>query len=117
MAGQARARPKRLKPRPSLAGAWGSLGRDLALKEAPREPAGRRLSQLGLDLGVRDFDHHCPFTRNCIGARNYSCFIAFLVSVRRAHAACALHCIQAACALTPHLRYTLLHPRHTLHLR
>jgi archaellum biogenesis protein FlaJ (TadC family) len=30
---------------------------------------------------VRDFDHHCPFTRNCIGARNYSCFIAFLVSV------------------------------------
>ena len=69
------------------------------------------------DNCVRDFDHHCPFTRNCIGARNYSCFIAFLVSVRRAHAACALHCIQAACALTPHLRYTLLHPRHTLHLR
>jgi hypothetical protein len=33
------------------------------------------------DNCVRDFDHHCPFTRNCIGARNYSCFIAFLVSV------------------------------------
>lgn len=33
------------------------------------------------DNCVRDFDHHCPFTRNCIGSRNYSFFIAFLVSV------------------------------------
>jgi len=30
---------------------------------------------------VRDFDHHCPFTRNCIGARNYPWFVLFLVSV------------------------------------
>jgi len=30
---------------------------------------------------VRDFDHHCPFTRNCIGVRNYPYFILFLVSV------------------------------------
>ena len=33
------------------------------------------------DNCVRDFDHHCPFTRNCIGARNYPFFINFLVSV------------------------------------
>lgn len=33
------------------------------------------------DNCVRDFDHHCPFTRNCIGARNYPFFILFLVSV------------------------------------
>ena len=51
VAGQARARPKRLKPRPSLAGAWGSLWHALALKEAPGEPAGRRLSYLVCDAG------------------------------------------------------------------
>lgn len=32
------------------------------------------------DNCVLDFDHHCPFTRNCIGARNYSSFILFLTS-------------------------------------
>lgn len=32
------------------------------------------------DNCVRDFDHHCPFTRNCIGARNYGPFVMFLVS-------------------------------------
>ena len=30
---------------------------------------------------VRDFDHHCPFTRNCIGGRNYPFFLLFLLSV------------------------------------
>jgi len=33
------------------------------------------------DNCVREFDHHCPFTRNCIGARNYASFICFLLSV------------------------------------
>ena len=33
------------------------------------------------DNCVRDFDHHCPFTRNCIGARNYGFFICFLSSL------------------------------------
>ena len=34
-----------------LAGAWGSLGRDLAPRAAPEEPAGRRLCHLGFDTG------------------------------------------------------------------
>ena len=33
------------------------------------------------DNCVLEFDHHCPFTRNCIGARNYTFFILFLCSV------------------------------------
>ena len=33
------------------------------------------------DNCVLDFDHHCPFTRNCIGARNYPWFVTFLSSV------------------------------------
>ena len=36
---------------PGLAEAWGSPRHDLALKEASGEPAGRRLRQLGLDMG------------------------------------------------------------------
>jgi len=32
------------------------------------------------DNCVRDFDHHCPFTRNCIGRRNYGPFVMFLCS-------------------------------------
>jgi len=33
------------------------------------------------DNCVLEFDHHCPFTRNCIGARNYASFVCFLLSV------------------------------------
>ena len=44
------------------------------------------------DNCVRDFDHHCPFTRNCIGARNYAFFILFLVSVSLSLAALLFSC-------------------------
>eukprot|EP00964_Phaeocystis_antarctica_P126589 scaffold90263_cov69-Phaeocystis_antarctica.AAC.4 len=44
---------------PSLAEAPGSLERDLALREAPGEPAGRRLSHLVFGIG-----HHVPRHRN-----------------------------------------------------
>ena len=45
------------------------------------------------DNCVRDFDHHCPFTRNCIGARNYSSFIAFLMSVSVSLGALLISCL------------------------
>jgi palmitoyltransferase ZDHHC9/14/18 len=45
------------------------------------------------DNCVRDFDHHCPFTRNCIGARNYPCFLLFLVSVSASLAALLFSCL------------------------
>ena len=44
---------------PRLAVPSGSLRRDLALKQASRAPAGRRLSQLGVDLGA----HYVAFLR------------------------------------------------------
>ena len=33
------------------------------------------------DNCVLELDHHCPFTRNCIGARNYPFFLLFLLGV------------------------------------
>jgi len=44
------ARALQAADRPRLAGAWGSLGYDLALREASGAPAGRRLSQLVFDM-------------------------------------------------------------------
>jgi len=48
------------------------------------------------DNCVRDFDHHCPFTRNCIGARNYCFFILFLVSVSASLGALIFSCLVLA---------------------
>jgi hypothetical protein len=48
------------------------------------------------DNCVREFDHHCPFTRNCIGARNYPFFLTFLVSC-----CLALADVGASCMLLP----------------
>lgn len=45
------------------------------------------------DNCVRDFDHHCPFTRNCIGARNYPFFLLFLISVSLSLGALLLSCV------------------------
>jgi palmitoyltransferase ZDHHC9/14/18 len=45
------------------------------------------------DNCVRDFDHHCPFTRNCIGARNYPFFLLFLISVSLSLGALLLSCM------------------------
>ena len=54
-------RPRPIRPdsaaqatgRPRLAGAWGSLRRDLTLREADGAPAGRILSQRVFDIGLR----------------------------------------------------------------
>lgn len=45
------------------------------------------------DNCVRDFDHHCPFTRNCIGSRNYPFFLLFLISVSLSLAALLVSCL------------------------
>ena len=42
---------------------------------------------------VRDFDHHCPFTRNCIGGRNYPFFLLFLLSVSFSLGALLVSCL------------------------
>ena len=47
---------------PRLAGAWSSLRRDLALREASGEPAGRGLSQLVFDVRPRK---DLPIGRGC----------------------------------------------------
>ena len=48
------------------------------------------------DNCVRDFDHHCPFTRNCIGARNYAFFILFLISISLSLGALLFSCVVLA---------------------
>ena len=45
------------------------------------------------DNCVRSFDHHCPFTRNCIGARNYPFFLLFLISISLSLGALLLSCL------------------------
>ena len=52
---------------PWLAGAWGSLEHDLALREAYEEPAGRSL-------------HHLVFDMVLYTSRRYSCGIAWMGS-------------------------------------
>ena len=58
MAGQASAAIEADRPR--LAEARGSLRRDLALNEASRAPAGRRLSQLAFDMAPHHASNHNP---------------------------------------------------------
>jgi len=45
------------------------------------------------DNCVRNFDHHCPFTRNCIGARNYASFVLYLLSVCLSLAVLLISCL------------------------
>jgi len=52
------------------------------------------------DNCVRDFDHHCPFTRNCIGARNYPFFLNFLISVSLSLAALLFSCLLLSSGIT-----------------
>ena len=52
------------------------------------------------DNCVRDFDHHCPFTRNCIGARNYPFFLNFLISVSLSLAALLFSCLLLSGGMT-----------------
>ena len=52
------------------------------------------------DNCVRDFDHHCPFTRNCIGARNYPFFLAFLISVSLSLAVLLFSCLLLSGGMT-----------------
>ena len=53
------------------------------------------------DNCVRDFDHHCPFTRNCIGARNYPFFLSFLVSVSASLAVLLFGCLMMSGGISP----------------
>ena len=48
------------------------------------------------DNCVLEFDHHCPFTRNCIGKRNYPAFVCFLVSVCASLGMLFVYCIALA---------------------
>ena len=52
------------------------------------------------DNCVRDFDHHCPFTRNCIGQRNYPLFLAFLMSVSASLGVLLFACLVLSGGLT-----------------
>jgi len=52
------------------------------------------------DNCVRDFDHHCPFTRNCIGARNYPLFLNFLISVSLSLALLLFCCLLLSSGMT-----------------
>lgn len=49
------------------------------------------------DKCVADFDHHCAFLNNCIGSRNYRCFLALLCA---AITAAATHAGTATYLLT-----------------
>lgn len=55
------------------------------------------------DNCVRDFDHHCPFTRNCIGARNYGYFVCFLLSVSLSLGALIFSCLVLSGQAPPRL--------------
>ena len=53
------------------------------------------------DNCVRDFDHHCPFTRNCIGKRNYPYFLGFLISISASLAVLLFSCLLFSGGFTP----------------
>jgi len=54
------------------------------------------------DNCVRDFDHHCPFTRNCIGARNYGPFVMFLSSTCLSLAVVLISALALPTRVPPH---------------
>lgn len=57
---------------------WGSSASGCETCQTYRPP---RASHCRLcDVCTEQTDHHCSFLNNCIGRRNYSSFIAFLIS-------------------------------------